>query len=166
VGFDWLMDGFTVENLSFGLSMVSLAHRSSGSALRRVRRPREGWRIRNEYEFANRSEENSRGEIGVIPNTNPSGLISRTLVVLLVSGAVAIAVASSVARAADRPGPVHGSANNPKHSKGARLTPMPSFACTWSPTGCRPVGQPNGSSRKAGSKEASASCRSFARRTS
>ncbi len=52
----------------------------------------------------------------MIRNTNQSGLVRRTLVLLLVSGAIA-AVPASVARAADQPGAAESSANNPEQSK-------------------------------------------------
>lgn len=53
----------------------------------------------------------------MIRNTNQSGLLRRTLVLLLLSGAVAAAVPAAVARAADQPGAAESSANNPEQSK-------------------------------------------------
>jgi hypothetical protein len=53
----------------------------------------------------------------MIRSTNQSGLVRRTLVLLLVSGAVAVAVPASVARAADQSGAPESSANNPEQNK-------------------------------------------------
>ncbi len=53
----------------------------------------------------------------MIRNTNQSGLVRRTLVLLLVSGAVAVAVPASIARAADQPSAAESSATNPEQNK-------------------------------------------------
>ena len=49
--------------------------------------------------------------------TKQSGLVRRMLVLLLVSGALAVVVPVSIARAADQPGAAESSANNPEQNK-------------------------------------------------
>jgi len=53
----------------------------------------------------------------MIRSTNQSGLVRRTLVLLLVSGAVAVAIPASIARATDQSGATESSANNPEQNK-------------------------------------------------
>jgi TolA-binding protein len=53
----------------------------------------------------------------MIRSTNQSGLVRLTLILLLVSGTVAVAVPGSIARAADQSGAAESSANNPEQNK-------------------------------------------------
>lgn len=55
----------------------------------------------------------------MIQNANQSGLFRRTLVLLLMSGAVAVAVPASVVKAADQSGAPESSANNPAQNQDA-----------------------------------------------
>lgn len=53
----------------------------------------------------------------IIRNMNQSGLVRRTLALLLVGGAIAVVAPVSTARAADQPGAAESSANNPEQNK-------------------------------------------------
>jgi hypothetical protein len=53
----------------------------------------------------------------MIRNTNQSGIVGRTLLLLLVSGAIAVVVPKSIARAADQPAAAESSANSPEQNK-------------------------------------------------